>query len=51
MLSIKNFPSNRKLFIRLVDFCKEMLLICKRQGVETVIYESLTVLSTLKTTE
>ena len=43
MLSIKNFPSNRKLFIRLVGFCKEIVLICKRWDIEPIIYGSLAV--------
>ncbi len=44
MLSITTLPSNKDLFIKLVNFCKELLLICKRQGVEPVVYGSLAVL-------
>lgn len=43
MLSIKDFPSNKDLFIKLINFCKEILLVCKEQGVEPVVYGSLAV--------
>jgi len=43
MLTIKNFPSNKEQFIKLVDFCKEIIDICDKQKVEPIVYGSLSV--------
>ena len=43
MLSIKNFPSNKEPFIRLVDFCKEIIDIYDDQNIEPIVYGSLAV--------
>ncbi len=43
MLSIKNLPSNKELFVRLVDFLKEIIDICDEQNVEPIVYGSLAV--------
>ena len=43
MLSINAFPSNKEQFVRLVDFCKEIIDICNKQKVEPIIYGSLAV--------
>ncbi len=43
MLSINNLPSNKKLFNRLIDFCKEIIDICDKQNIEPIVYGSLAV--------
>jgi len=43
MLSINDFPSNKEQFVRLVDFCKEIIDICDKQNVEPIVYGSLAV--------
>jgi len=43
MLSINDFPSNKEQFVRLVDFCKEIIDICDKQNVESIVYGSLAV--------
>jgi len=43
MLIINNFPSNKELFIRLIDFCKEIIDICDKQNIKPIIYGNLAV--------
>ena len=43
MLSINIFPSNKEHFIRLVEFCKEIIDLCDEQKIEAIIYGSLAV--------
>jgi len=43
MLSINTFPSNKEQFIRLADFCKEIIDICNKQNINPIVYGSLAV--------
>ena len=44
MLQITIFPSNKDFFVRLLDFCKEVINICDEKKVEPILYGSLAVL-------
>lgn len=48
MLSLEIFPSNKKQFIRLSEFLKEILKICDEQKIRPIIYGSLAVLAYTK---
>jgi hypothetical protein len=41
MITVKEYPANRKHFVRLKEFCKEILGICEETGVIPIAYGSL----------
>jgi hypothetical protein len=41
MITVKGHPANKGHFIRLKEFCKEILAICKEAGIAPIVYGSM----------